>query len=194
MANTLILVHGFMDTEGRMAFLAKHFRAMGWKVLTPSLRPSDGSQLIEVLSRQLEDYVQQNTEAGERIDLIGFSMGGLICRYYLQSLGGLMKTDKLISISTPHQGTMAAYLIPGAGIQQMRPGSTFLTKLNSDAGKLHLLEHSSFYTPLDLMIIPARSSVLSPDRTYKCYALMHHRMVYHLGLADKIAAILRPKQ
>ncbi|MHA4739507.1 esterase/lipase family protein [Dyadobacter sp. MSC1_007] len=84
MANTLILVHGFMDTGRRMAWMAKHLRAMGWKVLLPSLQPSNGTVSIGKLAEQLDLYIRENTVESERVDLVAFSMGGLICRYYLQ--------------------------------------------------------------------------------------------------------------
>jgi triacylglycerol lipase len=84
MANTLMLVHGFMDTGRRMAWMAKRLRAMGWKVLLPSLQPSNGTVSIGKLAEQLDLYIRENTVESERVDLVAFSMGGLICRYYLQ--------------------------------------------------------------------------------------------------------------
>jgi triacylglycerol lipase len=190
MATTLILVHGFMDTAKRMAYLSRHLRDLGWKVLTPSLRPSNGTESIEALAEQLYIYIHENTTCDERISLIGFSMGGLVCRYYLQRLNGLVKTDKLITISTPHQGTFAAYCLPGSGIKQMRPESAFLQNLNADITALQQLVFVSFYSPFDLIIIPARSSVIPFGRNHKVLALLHPLIVYHRSLLNKIVLVL----
>jgi triacylglycerol esterase/lipase EstA (alpha/beta hydrolase family) len=59
MANTLILVHGFMDTGRRMAWMSKRLRAMGWKVLVPSLQPSNGTESIGKLAEQLNLYIRE---------------------------------------------------------------------------------------------------------------------------------------
>src|SRR6185436_5431091 len=95
---------------------------------------------------------------GRRFDLIGFSMGGLIARYYLQRLGGIEKVGRFVSIAAPHQGTHMARLGGLPGWVQMRPGSEFLRDLASDADVLRRVNFTSFYTPLDAVIVPARSS------------------------------------
>ena len=77
MANTLILVHGFMDTGRRMGWMSRQLRALGWIVLVPSLHPSNGTKTIEELAEQLHIYILENTRKDERLDLIAFSMGGL---------------------------------------------------------------------------------------------------------------------
>ncbi|WP_159466775.1 triacylglycerol lipase [Dyadobacter sp. 3J3] len=194
MDNTLVLVHGFMDTDRRMKFMARQLRDLGWKVLTPSLRSSNGSESIEVLAEQLNLFIEENTIGSERIDLIGFSMGGLICRYYLQHLDCLYKTDNLITLSTPHQGTISAYFFPGAGINQMRPNSSFLENLNLDTTQLQPINFVSFYTPLDLVITPARSSVIKCARNYKVFSLFHPLMVSNKSLLRKMVIILGNKR
>lgn len=191
MKNTLILVHGFMDSARRMSYMAKHLRDLGWKVLTPSLQPSNGRKSIEILAEQLDNYIQQNTEKGDRIDLISFSMGGLICRYYLQNINGLSKTEKFISISTPHLGTVTAYLLPGAAIRQMRPKSNFLQDLNNNIESLEKITFISFYTPYDLLIVPAQSSLVSFAKNYKVNALLHSWMVSNKKVLDQIVTVLK---
>ena len=186
MANTLILVHGFMDTGRRMAWMSRQLRALGWKVLTPSLLPSNGTQTIETLGEKLSEFIRENTQESERIDIVAFSMGGLISRYYLQCLGGLAKTDRFISIATPHHGTLAAYFLPFPGIRQMRPKSDFLANLNADIGQLQEIVFVSYYSPFDLIIIPAKSSVVPTGRTMKVFALMHPWMIFDKKLLKKI--------
>ena len=194
MANTLVLVHGFMDSARRMSYMARHLRDLGWKVLTPSLQPSNGRKSIEMLAGQLDNYIQGNIEPDERIDLIGFSMGGLICRYYLQYLNGLRKTKKFISISTPHLGTATAYLLPGAAIRQMRPKSTFLQALNNNIEELEKITFVSFYTPYDLIVVPAESSLIPFAKNYKMNALLHSQMVSNQNVLDQIVAVLNEEE
>lgn len=170
--------------------MSRRLRALGWKVLVPSLQPSDGTETIDMLAGRLSRYIQENTQEDERIDLIGFSMGGLICRYYLQRLDGLAKTDRFVTIATPHHGTMTAYFLPIAGVRQMRPKSAFLESLNADVHQLQQLVFVSYYSPLDLIILPATSSVVQTARNFKVFALLHPWMIFDRKLVNKIAVVL----
>lgn len=72
-------------------------------------------------------------EKYDHISFIGHSMGGLVARKALvidPSVG-----DSLITIGTPHRGTQAAMtllsgLLGGWSVNQMRPGSLFLSYLD----------------------------------------------------------------
>lgn len=191
MTNTLILVHGFMDTGRRMNWMSKQLRILGWKVLTPSLLPSNGTQSIEKLAERLSQFIKENTLESDKIDLIAFSMGGLISRYYLQRLGGLAKTDRFITIATPHHGTLAAYFLPLPGIKQMRPNSLFLIDLNGNLEQLQQLVFVSYYSPFDLIIIPAKSSVLPTGIASKVFALIHPWMIFDKKLLKRIVCVLQ---
>jgi hypothetical protein len=48
-----------------------------------------------------EDYEANNY----KINLVGHSMGGLVCRYYIENLHHDQQVDKLITICTPHWGS-----------------------------------------------------------------------------------------
>jgi pimeloyl-ACP methyl ester carboxylesterase len=50
-----------------------------------------------------------------RLVLIGHSMGGLVSRYFLECLGGWKSTRTLITLGTPHQGSLNAvdFLVNG---------------------------------------------------------------------------------
>jgi len=67
---------------------------------------------------------------------LGFSMGGIIGRYWLQKFDGHKRTRRLISIGSPHKGTLMAQLIPKypfKGISEMKISSKFLRELaNND--------------------------------------------------------------
>jgi triacylglycerol lipase len=96
----------------------------------------------------------------ERFNLVGYSMGGLVARYYLQRLGGLERLVHFIMISTPNHGTNTAYLETLDGVQEMRPGSQFLSDLARDANRLDGIPLTTIWSPQDLMIEPSVSSLL----------------------------------
>lgn len=85
-------------------------------------------------------------------------MGGLNCRYYIQLLGGQLRVDRLITISSPNHGTLLAFFTSRVGRKEIGPSSALLQKPNHDCSALRDLNVTSFWTPLDLIILPAKSS------------------------------------
>jgi hypothetical protein len=71
------------------------------------------------------------------VDVVGYSMGGLVARYLIEKAGWAGRVDTLVMLGTPNHGTIAAW-VPGtiggfgrwnASGGDMRPGSSFLQSL-----------------------------------------------------------------
>ncbi len=165
------------DDSRKMARLARHLEATGRTVFACNLRPNLGQVPVEELASQLQAYLGTTLPGEERFDLVGFSMGGLVSRYYLQRLGGLGRVRRFVTISTPHRGSLMAYLVGNTGCRQMRPGSPFLKDLERDAALLEQAAFTSLWSPLDLIILPANSSVIPQARCHKIWCLAHPFMV-----------------
>ncbi|WP_445630630.1 esterase/lipase family protein [Nostoc sp. DSM 114167] len=156
--NPVLLIHGIDDTEAVFHKMAAQLRLQGWSVYSLNLLPNNGDVGLDELAKQVADYVTATFAPEQRLDLIGFSMGGIVSRYYVQRLGGINRVQRFITISSPHYGTVVAYGSRRPGCLQMRPDSIFLKDLNSDAVMLEQLDFTSIWTPYDLMIVPANSS------------------------------------
>ena len=161
----ILLVHGIYDQPRVFWQMQAHLEQGGRRVHCIGLRPNDGSVALAELGRQVAECV--DTEFGEErvIDLVGFSMGGLVSRYYVQRLGGIQRVRRFVSIGAPHSGTWAAYAHSGAGARDMRPGSAFLRDLDRDAEMLERVGFVSIWTRFDLMIVPASSSRIAAGRS-----------------------------
>lgn len=159
--NPVLLIHGIDDTEAVFHKMASQLRLQGWSVYSLDLVPNNGNVGLDELAKQVADYVTVTFAPEQRLDLVGFSMGGIVSRYYVQRLGGINRVQRFITISSPHHGTVVAYGSWRPGCVQMRPDSIFLKDLNSDAEMLKQLNFTSIWTPYDLMIVPANSSQMS---------------------------------
>ena len=188
--NPVLLIHGIKDDARKMEPMARYLRAQGWEAKTMSFRPSWGQKGLDVLAGQVAQFIGENYAPGEKIDLVAFSMGGLVTRYYLQRLGGLDRVQRYVTLSTPHHGTLLAYLLPNAGCRQMRFGSAFLRDLASDADRLAALDFTSFWTPLDTIIVPARSSIMPQARNERMVIALHPLMVLQPSAQRAVAAAL----
>ena len=185
----VVLVHGIFSSGDDMERLARHLRSQAREVFQPTLTPNGGHAPIEDLARQLTQFIGEKISL-RRFDLIGFSMGGLISRFYLQRLGGLAKVNRFITMATPHHGTHMARLGSLPGWVQMRPGSAFLRDLASDADVLRAVAFTSLYTPLDAIIVPARSSEMSQAQNVRVWAAMHPSFILERRYIRAVAAAL----
>jgi len=163
----------------------------GFRAFALSLHPNDGSLGLDELALQIGEFAEQHVPAGEQFALIGFSMGGLVARYYVQRLGGINRVRRFVTISTPHSGSYVAYLLGTRGSQQMRPGSQFLEELNRDAAQLERVRFVSIWTPLDLMIVPASSSRLGVGEEFRIPVAVHPWMLQSRRVLKLVANLLR---
>jgi triacylglycerol lipase len=175
--NPILLVHGLMDTSFKMRTIAKHLRDLGWQVYDIDLSANNGDTRLEILAGQVADLIDRTFAPQQQIDLLGFSMGGLVTRYYIQRLGGIDRVQRYITISAPHRGTVAAHFSWRVGCMQMRPDSELMRDLNSDVDRLKSLNFTSLWTPFDLIILPPSSSQLGIGTEESIPVLAHPLMV-----------------
>ena len=75
------------------------------------------------------DEIKAQTGAS-KVDLVGYSMGGLSTRYYIKRLSGAPEVGVYVAFGTPHYGGDIACVLDDANGGQMCPGSAFLNDLN----------------------------------------------------------------
>lgn len=155
----VVLVHGIFEDGKDFSAMRRQLERRGVECLVPSLRPADGREGLDQLALQLKHEIDRGFGPDERFAVVGFSMGGLVSRHYLQELGGAERCEAFLTISSPHHGSGLAWLYPGKGAAQMRPGSEFLRQLEEGEERLGSIPIVSYRTPLDLMILPASSSI-----------------------------------
>lgn len=195
--NPVLLLHGINDTAAVFAPLSNYLTQHGWSVHHFDMVPCNGDAGIECLAEQVADYIQTTFSANQTIDLFGFSMGGIVSRYYVQRLGGIDRVHRLVTLVSPHLGTWVAYGSHRPAALQMRPNSLFLQDLNRDAAMLERLNFTSLWVPLDMMmIVPGKSSVLPIGRNVRLGDWAFHGPLIRdrrslAAIADALAEPLR---
>lgn len=178
--NPVLLIHGITDTTLVFRQMTAYLSAQEWSVHSFDLTPNNGAMPLDKLAVQVADYVAKTFAPQQPLDIIGFSMGGIVSRYYIQRLGGIERVQRFVSISAPNNGTLTGYLSGRPGCAQMRPGSSLLQDLNQDSTMLSRLNFTVIWTPLDLMIVPPSSSQMPVGKEVIVPAPIHAWM-----LADK---------
>lgn len=165
MESPIVLVHGLWNTHRYLRCLAKGLRKKGFQVFDDfDLVPNNGKERMEVLATQLSDYVQHKVGKDQPFHLVGFSMGGLVSRYYFQYLADRPRVKSLVTVATPNNGTWRAHSLNRIGFLQMCPESRFLQKLNADLTVLEQTRFTSIWAKYDTIILPNKSARLPVGR------------------------------
>ncbi|MGH4015082.1 MAG: esterase/lipase family protein [Pseudonocardiaceae bacterium] len=163
----ILLVHGFADNRSVFAVLGRALRKRGFGVVYginySVLTALTGD--VRSAAREFGREVERICEAtgAEQVHVVGHSLGGLVARYYVQRLGGDARVHTLVSLGTPHHGTMAAYLLPAPVLRQLRPDSDVVAELAEPAPDCRT-RFVAVWSELDQLIVPQRHARLDhPD-------------------------------
>jgi triacylglycerol lipase len=187
----VVLTPGFGDTSRVLEPLAALLCARGFRPILISPQPSDCLAPIEQLAEQLAAAIDRQIPHDQPFHFFGFSMGGLIGRVYWQDMAGDRPLQRFVTLATPHRGSWSAYLHPQRpGCRQMRPGSPFLTALNRDLSRLAAVEFTSLWTPLDVTILPASSSLLPVGVMRQIWAPLHGLLLFDHRVLQVVVDVL----
>ena len=153
----IFLIHGLWNNPKLFEKLIGKIKEDDYQLYKPHLPHEFGKTSLSELAINLDSKIKDLVGPELDIDIVGFSMGGLISRIWLQNFNGFSRTKRFFSIGTPHFGTYTAQLIPSSlfsGIAEMKRGSSLLSQLNNDLTSLKKIECISFYTKWDLMSFP----------------------------------------
>lgn len=188
----VVLVHGIFQKGGIFAPLVRKLEAQGCECLVPKLTPADARLGLEPMAEQLKAAIDQRWGNTAKVHIVAHSMGGLISRQYLQNLGGYERCTSLTTLATPHHGTLAAWCYPGKGAMQMRGGSVFLKELQATQHRLHGMALHSYYTPMDLIILPYKSSEWSVAENQSIFTPAHPLVLFAPRVVRHIMQVTRP--
>ena len=187
----IFLVHGFWDTGKVFRRLQRELTAAGHVCFAPTLHPRDGRHGLDDLARKLAVQIDAALKPDEPLAIVGFSMGCLVSRFYIQHLRGDRSIKAFFAISGPLRGTAMAYFYPSKGARDMRFRSQFLRGLDASANRLEGLALHTYFTPYVLMIIPSTSSRLNGAVEVRIKAWLHPLMLTNHQLSNDIVSKLR---
>ena len=190
----LVLVHGLWDTPRLFHRLIQGLDQPKRPLLAPHLPHGLGWVPLRQLASRLDQHIQQRFGSETRIDLLGFSMGGVIGRVWLQELGGSRRTRRFISVGSPQQGTLTAQWIPRwlfAGLADMKRGSALLRSLNADPSPLRDVDCVSYFCRWDLMVVPGWQARLPVGTARGIPVLTHQQLIAHPRSLDVLLQTLR---
>ncbi|SNR57687.1 esterase/lipase family protein [Blastococcus mobilis] len=190
----VLLVHGLVDNRSVFTVMQRSLRRRGFAhVCTWNYSPllTDVARGADDLGRHIERICQQT--GYDSVHVVGHSLGGLIARYHVQRQGGDRHVASLVTVGTPHQGSVLAHVVPAPLIRQLRPGSARLQELTEPAPDCRT-PITAIYSDLDQMVLPTRSGRCDhPDldaRNVLVRGVGHLSLPRHRAVVDEVAATL----
>ncbi|NEK86166.1 alpha/beta fold hydrolase [Blastococcus saxobsidens] len=190
----VLLVHGLVDNRSVFALTRRSLRKRGFtSVCSWNYSPllTDITLAATALGQQIERICEQTGH--DRVHVVGHSLGGLIARYHVQRQGGDERVDSLITLGTPHQGSVLAHVLPTPLVRQLRPGSPVLRELEEPAPGCRT-RLTAVYSDLDQVVLPTRSGRCDhPDlgaRNVLVRGVGHMSLPIHRGVLDEVATTL----
>ncbi|MET7768965.1 alpha/beta fold hydrolase [Nocardia sp. NPDC005366] len=131
-----------------------------------------GTEDMRVSAWQVGDFVDHvlDSTGADQVDLVGFSQGANVTRYYMNKLGGAPKVRQWVGLASPTYGgvlyglTPIAQMIPGAldafarvtspAVVQQAQGSPFMLELNAGGDTVPGPRYVTVGSRVDEMIQP----------------------------------------
>jgi triacylglycerol esterase/lipase EstA (alpha/beta hydrolase family) len=186
----VLLVHGYFCNRAVWLPMAARLAAAGHPVAGLDLEPPFSS--IDEHVPSIDEAVDRlKRQAGtDRIALVCHSMGGLAARAYLRRHGD-GSVAHVVTLGTPHRGTVHARLGLGTCVQQMRRDSEWLLGLARDEPAERRARFTLIRTWQDNMVAPHAIQQLDGARIVDFGGIGHVTLAYDRQVQDRILETLR---
>ncbi len=186
----VVLVHGFWDTGAIFDPLVAILEKQGCRCFAPSFRPNDFRDGVRAETLRLRAAVEGRFGRDAPVVFVCMSMGGLAARDYVENFGGARRTRAMFFISTAHRGTLWAAISPRRGVRELAAGSAFIRALNDRAGAMAGIPVCAYWTPFDLVVLPATNTrwPFDPAASQRVLCPTHPAMVRDREVIADIAA------
>ena len=176
----IVLIHGLWNTSDIFKSLIRKLDRYSINYFAPTLQHDFGKISIIDLTQSLNELIIDKYGFDMEIDLLGFSMGGIIGSYWLKYFEGNKRVKKFISVGSPHMGTLTAQVVPRfpfKGISEMKINSKLLKNLYASNDFLEDVNCISFFTNWDLMVFPGWKAYLPKGNKYSINIFKHKNLM-----------------
>ncbi len=124
----VLFIHGFFCNRAVWRPMARVLAQRGHVTGSVNLEPVQGTidAYVEVIERGIRDL--QRRTGDEQVALVCHSMGGLAARAYLRARGA-DDVARVVTLGSPHRGTVHSRFALAANVKQMRRDSDWLADL-----------------------------------------------------------------
>jgi len=186
----VLLVHGYFCNRAMWRPMATRLARSGHMVDAVNLEPTFAP--IDDYVRQIDAAVRrlQAATGAQRVALVGHSMGGLAIRAWLRVAGDEAMAC-VITLGTPHAGTLHADFGRAANVQQMRRNSAWLQALAASEPAERMRRFTVIRSWQDNIVAPQGPQTLPDARTVSFTGIGHVRLAYDPRVAAAVIDTLQ---
>ncbi len=189
----VVFIHGFICNRGVWTQWLEILQSRRVVFVAVNLEPIFGG--IDGYASTIDTAILQVTRAtGKPPLLVCHSMGGLVARAWLRASGEDERVHHVITIGSPHHGTMLGNLAPRLRSiingEQMRRGSEWLTELARQEPPERARRFTCFYSGCDNIVMPASTAQLVGADNRLVPGVAHLAMALNRTVIDHTLAML----
>jgi pimeloyl-ACP methyl ester carboxylesterase len=180
----ILLVHGWNCNAGIWWPLRRHLRSRRvgdvHAIDLPFWQPID--RQLDHLARSVETILAASPH--DRLAIVGHSMGGVIARLFLETERGRTCTGRLISIASPHHGTVLARRALDPAGRDLSPDNAQLAEPAAVAAGVAV---TTFYSDIDNFVSPQSSAKLAGAENLRCSEIGHMQLLFTSAVLEAVA-------
>jgi len=160
----------------------------------PYLGVGDMDENAAILSKEVERLCSKSRIG--KVNLVGYSLGGLIARIYLQNYEGVQRLGRAVFVGSPQNGIYTAYPVSFTkGGRQVRFGSDFMRELNKNFScRCDSARCLSIYLSRDIIICPSKAARIPCGYNLELkQPIFHWSLVFSHEVIRKVADFLKGK-
>lgn len=175
----VVLVHGWGATSSAFRFGRQLLHENGRTTVTFSWHPWQGD--VAGISDCLASFLRGRAqETGQNVDVVAWSMGGIISLRAMCGLAGSDVVRSLVTLATPHHGARAAafttaFRLPVGAGRELCPQSPLITGLqrNRQAVAANVFTVGAEHD----VVVPDKETVIDVDRHFTVRHAGHHSLL-----------------
>jgi len=173
----IIFVHGFNASAATWLTMVGRFKTDGYTDqelvnFSYDYRLSNATT-AQTIARKVDSVLLAT--GAHHVDIITHSMGALSARYYVRNLlpVGDRRVDAVVNLGGTNHGTITAFGCTPISCTEMRPYSSFVTKLNATDETWGTPRYATWWSGCDEVIYPQTSAKLSGAVNTQTACLKH---------------------
>lgn len=181
----VLFVHGFTCNSGFWRVFLKHgSRRWNNHIGTINLEPLHGC--IDQYSAQIDARIDELLQASNSSQclIVAHSMGGLAVRSYLRNTQAKHKIKGVITLGTPHTGTLLAHFSTAPNARQMRRFNDWLSALRESETVDNLPPFEAMIGTHDNIVAPRECATFELANNTYFPGVTHLAMAYNQPLID----------
>lgn len=183
----VVLVHGYMGHQDMLRPLARSLLLGGWQHVHTVGYPSLTWTMEQIIDEVARVATRAAREHGDKVDLVGHSLGAVACRAWIKLYGGDAWVRRFVSLGGPHAGTSLYRLVPSPVREAFDPRGPWVARLSEGDEPVPTTVIRARY---DHQVLPPERARIEGSREHIVHAHGHNGLLWSTQAHDAVIEAL----